>query len=541
MYDVIRQMQKDGIFKLSSIPNKLDKELSEISDDKELLPKVKEIQDYVKILVQELRSKNTNVKLVNNVYDFYDKFSLELPLLFNTEKQVLDDKSLFYEKDINFGKAKSGIFGINVNCEKETLFTIEEQKLLKLINHYYISLCSDVNYGDEPFYIPMDSLKLLFVEDVNQNKRKNDIINAYTKLINKKISWDLSDTQYSKKIDEDIIIGNFESLVDLSLICKPRIQKMSIKGIIEQKETFIIMGIVCRPNSFMKMRYSLKQISNFFPITSFSKKDQIFNLTNQIVYHLNLIEANNSRYSRQLNIGKKTKEQKRVIENKIKKYLNRNLSDILNSSFHNFYKEEIEENKKTQEKDKINKIVKLYSFCYFSLVIQDKNQKRKLKEIFLSLLNSIYCMVECHSIKSAEIIVNDNPIPLFYKFTDKLILRDLNDLFNEILLAHFMKNLRLNSMTKNLYNKITELGIPTDDKEADIFRNEIKKKLNRYEYQENKQQQAVNNILNNHQKWVLEIEKIRNEKVKYDLKNIHKRLTILKLIADGEISIKVEF
>lgn len=282
MLDALMTMQKEGFFKL--IPNnELDTAVRKLKNNDDLELIYDDIQNYLKNLYDELYYKS-NVKLGNAISDFEDKFSYEMFEMPFADKKLLNG---VYQKEITYGEAGNFSFGIEMLTAK---FTLEEQKLLKLINHYYISLMGTKTYTANYFFIPLESLRLIFPK-VNNMKLKEKLIKTCTELSSKKVYWDFNKTRYRKDLEkEQLNVGNKEAIVDINVFYYPKKNKNGVNG-----ESVEIKGIVCNISKFMKLRYSLKQISNRFPLNSFQCNYLGFIIASKIDYRLNTMKIGNDK------------------------------------------------------------------------------------------------------------------------------------------------------------------------------------------------------------------------------------------------------
>lgn len=282
MLEVLREMQKHGIFKL--LPNDdLDIAISKLGNSKDIDRIYDFIQKYLKNLSSELSYRH-NVDLGSTLSDFSDKFSYEM---FDMTYICTNHSNGIYQKEITYGTANNGSFGIEMF---NSTFTLEERKLLKLINHYYISLMNKDGFNDSYFFIPIESLRLIFPK-VNNIKLKEKIINTCSLLNSKTIYWDLSKTRYRKSLENDnLYTGNKEDIVDINILYLPKKNKNGING-----EATEIKGIICRISKFMRLRFSLKQISNLFPIENLGCNYLSFVIADKIDYRLHMMKIGSNK------------------------------------------------------------------------------------------------------------------------------------------------------------------------------------------------------------------------------------------------------
>lgn len=297
MFDVIKKMQKQGIFKI--LPNDgLDDAISKITTPEQIDILYNSIQKYLKKLYNEL-SYIHNVDLGSTLSDFKDKFSFimyDIPF-----GEVVNMTNGVYHIEIDLRKAMKGFFGIDA---LNSTFNLEEMKLLKLINHYYITLSNKNGFTSDYIFIPIDTLKLMFPK-VNNIKLKKKIINTSESLSSKTIYWDLIKTNYAKKSDcKDLYFGNKEKLVDINILFFPKKNKNGVNG-----EATEIKGIICRITKFMKLRKNaFKQISNRFPIDALKANYLSFMISEKIDYRLNMIKQGSKKKNNNTNYDTKLRD-----------------------------------------------------------------------------------------------------------------------------------------------------------------------------------------------------------------------------------------
>lgn len=139
----------------------------------------------------------------------------------------------------------------------------------------------------EYFYIPLETLKLLYSNGVNHLELRNSIEETCKKLNNKQIYWDMTNTKYyvSKHLDsKKLDTSEAESLVDITILYLPRLNKTN------KKDGYVnsIVCIICKVNKFMKLRYELKHIGNTFPTETLHSKYLDYIIMEKIIYQLNL-------------------------------------------------------------------------------------------------------------------------------------------------------------------------------------------------------------------------------------------------------------
>ncbi len=288
MIEILKQMQLEGIFDL--IPNDNLSDMIKYANDFEDID-YDSIERYLRTLLHRL-SYEHNVKIGKCISDFSDKFSYEM---FEMPYTCCNCSNGIYQKNITYRKAGVFSFGIDM-CS--AIFNLEERKLLKLIDHYYISLIGKDEFNDPYIYIPLSELRRIFPK-VNNVKLKEKIINTCSLLNNKTVYWDFSKTRYIKKLQqEDLTTGKQERIVSISILYFPKKNKNGING-----ETVEVKGIICRINNFMKLRYNLNQISNRFPVESLECNYLSYIIACKLDYHLNLIIGNNKKKKNKSNLS----------------------------------------------------------------------------------------------------------------------------------------------------------------------------------------------------------------------------------------------
>nr|MBP3259276.1 hypothetical protein [Bacilli bacterium] len=382
MLEVLKEMQKQGIFKL--LPNNdLDIAISRFSSSADINKVYDSIQKYLKHLSSELSYKH-NVDLARTLSGFEDKFSDEMFDMTYTCKEHLN---AVYQKNVKFDKShKEGSLGIEMF---NSTFTLEERKLLKLINHYYISLSNKESFNDSYFFIPIESLRLIFPK-VNNIKLKEKIIDTCNQLSSKTIYWDLSKTGYVKKLSKDnLCTGIKEKIVDINILYLPKKNKNGVNG-----EATEIKGVICRITKFMKLRRrGLKQISNRFPINALKANYLSFIVSEKIDYHLNMIKQG-------------TKEQKKDANYSV------NLRNLLDSIY--LYK-----NNKVQ------------SDTYLYQIMNEVNSKANICKIFEAIITSL-CNLSNNIEFTPSLIVQKKKIDLTRYISDLKDASNSNEVFNVI-------------------------------------------------------------------------------------------------------------
>lgn len=277
MLVTLKMMQKQGIFKLFPNDN-LDRLISLAVNESDIASQYDSIKKYLKNLINHL-SYEHNVVLSRTISDFEDKFSYEM---FDMACTCTNFSNGIYQKETSYGNAGNCSIGVDM---LNATFTLEERKLLKMINHYYISLMNKDGFDDDYFFIPMETLKLVFPK-VNSTMMKKKIIDTCTRLNNKTIYWDLSKTRYNKKLlSKNLNVGNKEKLLDINILYFPTPNKNSADGVAIE-----IKGVICRINKFMRLRFELGQISNRLPIETMSCNYLTFIVAEKIDYRLHMLK-----------------------------------------------------------------------------------------------------------------------------------------------------------------------------------------------------------------------------------------------------------
>lgn len=281
MLDVLKEMQKHGIFKLA--PNDdLDAVITRAVADSDIVSAYDPIQKYIKKLVADLQYRH-GVKLGTHLSDFSDKFFYEM---FNMSFTCTNHSNGIYQKEMEYGKA--GLFSFGIDMTTST-FTLDERKLLKLINHYFISLSNQDSFKDGFVFIPISTLKCIY-PNVNNIKLKEKIIRTCSRLNTKVIYWDLSKTRYNKELASlNLNTGKKEHLADISILYHPHRNKNGSDGVATK-----IDGIICKINRFMKLRKNLEQISNLFPISALKSNYLEFEIAEMIDYRLHMLKFNSN-------------------------------------------------------------------------------------------------------------------------------------------------------------------------------------------------------------------------------------------------------
>lgn len=278
MLKKLKEMQQFNVFKLQPYDIDLDTIIAEAKNEEDIKGHLEEIKDYVKEL-DRTYSIDYNVPIGTTIYDFNDKFSYEL---FEIYLAPINAKTGIHHKETSFGrKCGNGYLGLS---SSNTSFNLLERKLLKIVNHYYINLKGMPTFKDNVFYIPMKQLARMFTDGINKNVIKSSIIDTIGRLNEKKIYYDLSKTYYCKSTkdremkikDRKLHSCNGEPLLALCPFYQPRGKYLSLTG------------IVCKVNKLMQLRYTLKQISSYYPSALLSNNYLSFVIASKMVYHMNM-------------------------------------------------------------------------------------------------------------------------------------------------------------------------------------------------------------------------------------------------------------
>lgn len=405
MLETLKQMQVKGIFKLFPSDLDIDTLVNNANTEEDIKNYLKEIQDYIKSLDVKYRL-DYGITIGNTLSDFSDKFQYEMFNMY-IGGIIKDPKVQIHQKDISFGdKAGTGVFGIS--SETGVKFSIEERKLLKLINHYYIKLKSNGNFNDSQFYIPFDNLKLMYVEDVNNLLLKTSITETCSRLNDKLVYWNMENTRYnqSKKLkDKKLSVIKGDKLVDITVIYQPREHAKGIDG-----KVFTIKGILCKITSFMKLRYEIKQIYNYFPTKCLRSKYLDFAIMEKTSYHLNILTATNAPRIRQLQNDKTPKKLKQVLDNNLVSRYKVSLVDLARSIY--YYDAE------------------QTSTDYFSKMLNEPNVKRRLVEFIGAVVNVCLMISSTHNYKGSGILLNGKAVKIL---DDKKNRISTEEIYNEIL------------------------------------------------------------------------------------------------------------
>lgn len=271
MLEILKEMQEQGIFKLCPTDVDLDTLINEASTNDDIVKYIEDIKSYINCLCDELESRYS-VSIGNAISDFYDKFNYEL---FNIYLQPGNVRTGVYQKEMDYKTGGSASVGLKSTDIK---FTLEERKLIKLVNHYYISLKSKDNFDDKMFYIPNEQIKRMFSVGKNHKDIKDTLVETCKRISDKQIFWDFKETKYKKRIKQYVTCNRGMKLLDLVIIY----QLWGTKG------SLCIKGVLCRVNSLLNLRYSLNQMSYKFPTACLSEKYLEYVISDRILYYIHL-------------------------------------------------------------------------------------------------------------------------------------------------------------------------------------------------------------------------------------------------------------
>lgn len=358
MLKELKEMQEKQIFKLIPTDSDLDNIISKSNTDKDVMPHLGEIQEYIKRLDMEL-SRKYNVPIADYISDFYDKFYYEMFDIAFTKSEI--EKGTIYQKEITFGEAGTGRLGLS--SKNSFKFQLDERKLLKLANHYYIKLNANPSYDDKYFYIPFEHLKMIYTTD-NNKILKDSIVDLCKRISEKQIYWALNNTKYRNIKSSKLDIGKKLDLLDLTIIYLPREHQKGING-----TSYAIKGILCKVNNFMKMRYKLKQIANIFPTSALKCNYLEFIISDKIIYQLNILNAKNKKNEKILNNNKRLSVKgRKTVEQRIKDSYQRSIGDLANEIY--IYKENEQ-----------------HSSNYLYQIINGTNSKRQILDFLTAVIN----------------------------------------------------------------------------------------------------------------------------------------------------------
>lgn len=286
MLEKLKEMQEQGIFSLLPTGIDLNKKIKNATELTQLSAELKSIKNYIKRLDEEFSIKY-HVSVATEMSDFYDKIYYNL---YETYLKSKNAKTQIHEVEDNYGKAGKFKIGLKLSEDNKTSednsFTLEERKLIKLINHYYITLKGEGKIDCDLFYIPMDQIQRLYSKGKNANRLKQSVIETCNKLNSKIIYLDFSTTRYKKKLsDKELETIDGEQLLNI----------IPIYQIWKEPDKFQLKGLICRVNKFMKLRYELKQIGNNYPTSNLNADYLEFVIADKFQYHLHLIRKSGNK------------------------------------------------------------------------------------------------------------------------------------------------------------------------------------------------------------------------------------------------------
>lgn len=358
MLKTLKKMQEKGIFTLMNDDMNLDTLIKNAKTDEDIKNNISDIQDYIKDLHNECDYMYSIRYVGNHISDFCDKFHYEM---FETYMSNLITNGVIYEKEISFGDA--GVCKFGLSSSGSVKFTLEERKLIKLINHVYLNVRNEY-YNPNVIYISLEKLKTLYSLDKNNLEFKESIIETCTKINSKRIYWNMENTRYNKTKglkEKKLNAGKNEPIVDITIIYQPREHKSGINGKVNT-----IKGILCRVSNFMKLRYELSHICNNFPTISLRSSYLDFIVMERIIYHLHIIGMSNSLKVKALQDRSKTKEVKKSLKKNIRDEFKKKLIDLAREVYYYHDREQT-------TKD------------YFSKILNEPNSKRRIEELITSL------------------------------------------------------------------------------------------------------------------------------------------------------------
>ena len=273
MLEYLKQMGQQEFFKRLPCDIDLDNIIKEAKTYEDIEPYIDTVKLYIKDAISDIES-NHIVTIGKTICDFYDKFNYELYEMYLAPASA---RSNVHTKDFKYGKAGTASLGLRSSNIK---FSLCERKLMKIINHHFITLKADDYYMNEDFFIPYDHLKLMFSDGINHQVVKETIIETCNRISEKEVFWDFKATRYAKTKHlnaEGLESCKGDKLVNITIVYQPR-----------TKQSATIKGIICRVNKFMKLRYALKQINNYFPTASLKRDYLVFAIADRLLYYMNL-------------------------------------------------------------------------------------------------------------------------------------------------------------------------------------------------------------------------------------------------------------
>ena len=314
MLENLKQMCQQEFFKRLPCDINLDNIIKEAKTYEDIEPYIDTIKLYIKDAINDIES-NHIVTIGKTICDFYDKFSYELYEMYLAPASA---RSNVHTKEFKYGNAGPASLGLRSSDIK---FSLCERKLMKIINHHFITLKADDYYRNEDFFVPYDHLKLMFSDGINHQVVKETIIETCNRISEKEVFWDFKSTKYAKT--KHLTVDGLESckgdkLVDITIVYQPR-----------TKQSATMKGIICRVNKFMKLRYALKQINNYFPTTSLRRDYLDFVIADRLLYHMNLQRGSKINYKIDL-----SKLAKQIYAYKDKEQLTRDLYNVIGNDDH---------------------------------------------------------------------------------------------------------------------------------------------------------------------------------------------------------------
>lgn len=271
--EVFKGMQKKDVFTILASGKDLNTLIQNAETYDDIAGSIQDIKDYIKRLDKRLKPK-TSIDVV--LGGFYDKFQYHLYDMFMAP---FNQKEQMYILEEDYGDNSPITICLKANDPK---FMLEERKLLKLINHYYIKM-EDRN--NKMFYIPITDLKRMFPEGTNRNKAKNDIITACERISDKRVSWNFSKTRYATTKYK-----KKHNLKELKLDIGKNVKLANIIPVYSQCDkdyNMELKGIICKVNKFLELRLWLHQISYRFPTETLRGKLSYY-VTDLLTYTMHM-------------------------------------------------------------------------------------------------------------------------------------------------------------------------------------------------------------------------------------------------------------
>lgn len=271
--EIFKKMQKKDVFTMLASDTTLDTIIQNAETYDDIANSIQNIKDYIKHLDKRLKPK-TGIDVV--LGGFYDKFQYHLYDMFMAP---FNQKEQMYILEEDYGDNSPITICLKADDPK---FSLEERKLLKLINHFYITM-EDRN--NKMFYIPITDLRRMFPEGTNKNKAKNDIITACERINDKRVSWNFSKTRYATT--------NYKkkrNLKELKLDIGKNVKLANIIPVYSQCDkdyNMELKGIICKVNKFLELRFWLQQISYRFPTEALRGKLSYY-VTDLLTYTMHM-------------------------------------------------------------------------------------------------------------------------------------------------------------------------------------------------------------------------------------------------------------